>query len=117
MATARNKRLKSLLFNNPKFHDGINVTVRAGDKWKKSIGEEVVLKDADTDEAYAHADIIGTMYDVLGEVPDGVLRLEHDKDCTSTRGIWREMERAYDRAFSFRDKVTVLFFRIRDGEF
>jgi hypothetical protein len=57
------------------------------------------------------------MHDSIGEIPDGVLRLEHDKDCTSTRGIWKEMERVYERAFGFKDKVTVLFFRVRDGEF
>jgi hypothetical protein len=115
--TTRRRRLKSLLFSNPKFHAGTNVTVRDGDKWAKSLGQEVILKDADTDEAYGHADIVGVMHDSIGEIPDGVLRLEHDKDCTSTRGIWKEMERVYERAFGFKDKVTVLFFRVRDGEF
>ncbi len=115
MATRR-KKLKDLLFSNPKFHDGLNVTVRNGDKWLKELGTEVILKD-DQGEAIGFAGIEGVLYSAIGELPDNILKLEHDKDCTTTRGIWREMESVYSKAFGFYDKVTVLFFRVRDGDF
>lgn len=113
----RRKKLRELLFMNPKFHDGINVTVRLGDKWKNALGEDVILKETDSDETYGVGEIVGTYYDSIGEIPDGILKLEHDKDCTNVRGIWRVMEETYDRSFSFYEKVTVLFFKRTDKPF
>ncbi len=107
-----------LLFTNPTFREGINVTVRDGDKWAKELGRDVMLKDTDSDEALGFAEVVGVLTTNIGDIPDNILKLEHDKDCTSTRGIWREMESVYSKAFGFYDKVTVLFFRRRDnGEF
>lgn len=114
--TARKKKLVELLFSNAKFHAGINVTVRDGDKWMKQIGKEVILKDLEEDEAVGFGEILGAMYVNIGDIPDNILKLEHDKDCTSTRGIWREMEVVYRKAFGFYDKVTVLFFRLLDRD-
>ena len=110
------RRLQKLLFKRPQFHDGINVTVRDGSKWMKQLGREVLVCDAETEEAIDHAEIIGVLDTHIGEVPDGILKLEHDKDCTNVRGIWREMERVYGKTFSFWDKVTVVFFRFIKNE-
>ena len=113
--TSRKQKLKELLFSSPKFHAGVNVTVRDGDKWMKEIGKDVILKDLD-DEAVGFGEIIGGLYTNIGDIPDNILKLEHDKDCTTTRGIWREMQNVYHKTFSFYDKVTVLFFRLQDRE-
>lgn len=113
---ARKKKLKELLFSQAKFHAGINVTVRDGDKWMKEIGNEVILKDDEEGEAVGFGEIIGGMYTNIGDIPDNILKLEHDKDCTTTRGIWKEMQRVYNKHFSFYDKVTVLFFRLMDRD-
>lgn len=113
------KRLAKLLFKVGKFHDGINVTVRDGDKWHGKTGDVMlVTQDEEGNEiAHAHGEIIGTLYTNVGDIPDNILKLEHDKDCTSTRGIWRELERVYNKAFGFYDKVTVVFFKLLDREF
>lgn len=114
--TTRKRKLKELFFNSPKFHDGLNVTIRDGDKWLKELGNDVILKDVDGG-AIGFASITGVLSSPIGEVPDTLLKLEHDKDCTTMRGIWRELESVYNKAFSFYDKVTVVFFKVRDGEF
>jgi len=113
------KRLQKLLFKNGKFHDGVNVTVRDGDKWFGTTGDVMLVgQDEEGNEiSHAHGEIIGSLYTNVGDIPDNILKLEHDKKCTSTRGIWRELERVYNKAFSFYDKVTVLFFKKNDRPF
>lgn len=113
---ARKKKLTELLFSQAKFHAGINVTVRDGDKWMKEIGKDVMIVETEDHEAVGFGEIVGGMYVNIGDIPDNILKLEHDKDCTSTRGIWREMESVYHKAFGFYDKVTVLFFRLMDRD-
>jgi hypothetical protein len=113
------KRLQKLLFKVGKFHDGINVTVRDGNKWFGQTGDILIVsQDEEGNEiAQATGEIIGSLYTNVGDIPDNILKLEHDKDCTSTRGIWRELERVYNKAFGFYDKVTVLFFKVTNRDF
>ena len=49
-----------LLFLNPIFHSGLNMSVRKGDKWiKVSPGDQLLIKQTGSDDIHLHGVVIG----------------------------------------------------------
>lgn len=111
--------LKQLLFQNPIFHDGINVTVRSGYKWANALGEivDVVSTDGKREPVMGH--ILGVLTTKLNKIPESILIHEHDPACRDLNGITTEMRRVYGGELKDDAPVTVLFFefeqRTRNG--
>ena len=101
-----------ILFVNPVFHEGLNITVRAGDKWMKvDVGDELICKETDTDEVLRRATIIGKAYLPFELIPETWLRFEHDPDCMDYSGLFWVMRELYPN-FTADSPVTVLIFKI-----
>ncbi len=106
---------ETLLFKNPTFHKGVNVTVRDGLKWDMIVDQlpkSVPFGETDG-EVLGTAMIIGKMVMPASTVPDEVLSLEHDESCRSLEGLIEGMQRAYGESWSPSNTVTVLFFVTR----
>jgi hypothetical protein len=102
--------LKQLLFSNPVFHDGINVTVRRGYKWADAMGEVVDVVDTDGEREPVMAQILGVLTTKLNTIPESILQHEHDPNCRTLYGIAKEMRNVYGDDVKDDEPVTVLFF-------
>jgi len=109
-------KLKPLLFSNPVFHKGINVTCRNGYKWADAMGELVDVRDTDGTTDYGMAHVLGVMTCKLNKIPEGVLALEHDPSCRTTEGIITEMKRVYGADLKDDAGTTVLFFEFESED-
>jgi hypothetical protein len=101
---------RTLLFSNPVFHNGINVTCRNGYKWSDALGELVNVEDTDGTTYYGKAHILGVLSCKLNKIPECVLSLEHDPSCRTSEGIIKEMKRVYGDSLKEDAPTTVLFF-------
>jgi len=104
--------LKTLLFSNPVFHEGINVTCRNGYKWAGEMGSLVNVQDTDGTTDYGMAHVLGVMTVCLNRVPESVLALEHDPSCRTREGIIAEMQKVYGDGLKEDAPTTVLFFEL-----
>jgi len=102
--------LKQLLFSNPVFHDGINVTVRNGYKWADALGEIVDVMNTDGVSAPEMAHVLGVLTTQLDKIPESILEHEHDPSCRTLAGIAKEMRKVYGNQIQDNEPVTVLFF-------
>ena len=97
-----------LKFDNPTFREGVNVTVRYGEKWRDSveIGDRVELGGT------PHSGrIVGKLYENLHKIPAPIHNLNHDPTCRTTVGITKELSRIYGPfPNGVLGAVTVLFF-------
>lgn len=89
-------------FDNPIFHEGVNVTVRSGDKWAKRLrlGDYFVpVRSGCVEDAPLHVDcVIGIVYCPFDELPEGLLMHEHDPACQTKEGLAAELDRIYGPA-------------------
>ena len=108
--------LKTLLFSNPVFHNGINVTCRNGYKWAGEMGSIVNVRDTDGTTDYGLAHVLGVMTVCLDRVPESVLALEHDPSCRTREGIIAEMKEVYGDDLKDDAPTTVLFFELESDE-
>lgn len=106
--------LKQLLFQNPVFHDGINVTVRNGYKWADTLGEIVEVVDTEQTQEPEQAHVLGVLTMKLNTIPESILELAHDPKCRDLKGIMIEMKRIYGDIANDAP-VTVLFFELGEG--
>lgn len=104
--------LEQLLFSNPVFHDGINVTCRNGYKWASEMGTIVNLMDTDGTTDYGMAHILGIMTVCLNKIPEEILSLEHDPSCRTRDGIIAEMRNVYGEDLKENAPTTVVFFEM-----
>ena len=101
-----------LLFQNPVFNNGLNVTVRNGDKWMKAnIGDSLVIKETGKDEVIETGTVVGKALLPAKLVPESLLQYEHDSSCRNLVGLITEMKRIYS-SFSEDSMVTVLLFNL-----
>lgn len=100
-----------ILFRNPTFHNGLNVTVRNGFGWffKTAIGDELALSGKNG--AITNGLIVGRMIMPFKRIPENILQFEHDPSCRNFAGLLAEMKRVYP-GFSEENSVTVLLFYI-----
>lgn len=101
-----------LLFQNPVFHAGLNVTVRNGDKWMKAnIGDSLAIKETGKDKVIKVGVVVGKALLPAKFIPESLLQYEHDLSCHNLMGLLTEMKRIYPD-FSKNSLVTILFFLI-----
>ena len=102
-----------LLFLNPVFHDGLNITVRNGDKWMKvSVGDQLLIKKTGSEKVIYTGTLVGKAHIPFKLIPDAWLANEHDPDCRTRDGLLRNgMIPAYPD-FTEENYVTVLLFTI-----
>lgn len=102
-----------LLFLNPVFHVGLNVTVRNGDKWMRAgINDQLLIKQTGIDKIIYTATLIGKALIPFKLIPDEWLANEHDPNCRNRKGLLLYgMQPAYPD-FTEDNRVTVLFFQI-----
>lgn len=103
-----------MLFQNPVFNKGLNVTVRNGSKWMKvEIGDTLLIKGVSEESSATEIDQIGTLAGKallpMRFVPDVFLIYEHDPYCRTRDGLLAEMKKVY-QDFSENNIVTVLLF-------
>lgn len=104
-----------LLFSNPVFHSGINVTVRNGYKWADALGNIVNVGDTDGLADLRPAHILGVLTTKLNKIPESILAQGHDPSCRTLDGIITEMKRVYGDDLADDAPVTVLFFEFGDA--
>lgn len=108
----------SLEFLNPTYHDGLNVTVRRGEKWylQARVGDTVCLcKTGENHSPLAVGMIVGLKYEPFLSIRKDDLTFEHDPTCTDIDGLMRAMTNAYPD-FKETERVTVMSFWIFGGE-
>lgn len=101
-----------LLFSNPVFHDGVNVTVRKGDKWMKAnVGDTLLIKETGKNQQIAKGTLVGQAYLPLLLIPEVWLTFEHDPGCRNRAGLLAELKKNYPNVT--KDTwVTVLLFKL-----
>lgn len=100
-----------LLFKNPVFQEGVNATVRLGNKWHFRAPEESIVEVWQTDGGYLFdAFIVKNLWVRICDIEADILEHEHDPSCRNHRGLIEELERVYKRKVSSREKVTILLF-------
>lgn len=101
-------------FGNPSFRKGLNFTVRDGIKHahlSDKIGDVIGLADVQNN-------LVGTgiLQNVtvcsLIEIPDFVLKNEHDLDCVKPIGLMHVLQTVYDRMFLPQDVITCIGFNL-----
>lgn len=105
-----------LQFINPEYHEGLNLTVRKGNKWynQAPVGSKVVMVKTGCDEAEIEGIITGTRKLPFLAINEHELYLEHDSTCRDIDGLMTAMKRAYP-SFLESDEVTMLFFWIESS--
>lgn len=107
------KRKHDLLFLNPTFHPGLNVTVRDGNKWQKAhIGDTLRIKKTGSDKVIYNATVTGRAYVPFKLIPQEWLAYEHDPACRTRDGLLQNgMLPAYPD-FNEEQYVIILLFSI-----
>jgi len=100
-----------MTFVNPVFHDGLNITVRHGDKWAEMARIGDVLEIEGNDGPIS-APITGLFLTMLDDIPAGLLPLEHDADARTHDGLRRILDEIYGPTEDGTRLVTVVFFTI-----
>ena len=113
------ERKERLLFKNPVFQDGVNATVRLGDKWVgRVVPDQVVeLWETGKEPMLGYAVIVDRVHLKICDISEDLLAHEHDPKCRTHQGLIAELERVYRKKVSSRDRVVlILFERITDAE-
>lgn len=95
--------MKTLLFDefasetNNNFHPGINVTVRRGSKYMKTldIGEHVKLENLQG-ETLGWGIIVQMVAGKINDIPDAFIVFEHDPKCREKSGLVEVLQNCYD---------------------
>ena len=103
--------MRDLRFLNPTSHPGLNVTVHDGAKWADVVtGDPLLLLETDNEDGdYGDAIAIGaTHFGHIIDIPDFILRFEHDSSCRTLEGLGEALDAAYGAGKWGADGVTVL---------
>ncbi len=105
-----------LYFLTPEFHPGINLTVRAGRKWRKAqCGDQLFLLETGEEHCIrGRAIVVSVVSTTYGQIPHTVLALEHDPACRTREGLTAAMRRAYPDAGPIldNDEMCLIFFYV-----
>jgi hypothetical protein len=104
----------TILFEKPDFRKGLNFTVRDGLKHahlSEHIGDTVGLADTQGN-VVAFGNLANVTVCTLIEIPDFVLKNEHDLLCTKPIGLMHTLQSVYDRRFLPSDIVTCVGFTL-----
>lgn len=107
-----------LLFKNPVFKSGRNLTVRRGIKWDIADKQNVLIIDTDDPiredgqpKVLHVVDILETRVMRFIDLEDSDLQDEHDPVCRTYEGLLNVMEKTYP-GFDQREIVTLVWFEI-----
>lgn len=101
-----------LFFRNPVFHNGLNATVRKGEKWMNvAIGDSLLIKESEKESVISTGVVIGKLLLPFELIPESLLQYEHDPSCRNPSGLFAELKRVYSD-ISQNDLVTVILFTI-----
>lgn len=95
------------------FFDGLNITVRRGNKWDVFREPKTgVLKSVDPidPDIETYCTFLASVVLRFDEIPSALLKLEHDPDCRTWVDLIHEMEKIYVD-FDKNEDVTIVFFR------
>lgn len=99
------KQSPLLEFKNPIFHDGVNITVRHGDKWNGVRQARIQLGGGHvSNRVDLHTRLIK-----FSDLTDSELHFEHDPSCRTVAGLAEELKRVYPE-FTEESMVTVVTF-------
>lgn len=112
----QNERRVKLLFMNPVFSEGLNVTCRKGVKWlhQTYVGHELAVEKTNTGAPVGRVVVVGVLSMPFSELPAELLTYEHDPACRTRQGLLQEMRRVYGKSFKKEDVVTVLVFKKKE---
>jgi len=108
--TAGGKLTSMLLFSNPTFSEGLNVTVRRGDKWAVLRPHEFVEIGLVSGESIGWVEIISVKIFPFVLITGDELFYEHDPSCRTYEGLLKEMKTVYPD-FTEVEVVTALGFQ------
>jgi hypothetical protein len=99
-----------LEFLNPVFKNGLNYTVRLGEKWYERLEIGDFVEIADTDKVAKITSVeVKDFYDI--DYEGTVFANEHDPECRDVDGLERAMSRAYPNLDNLIDEaVTIIGF-------
>jgi len=103
-----------IAFGNPTFRKGLNFTVRAGIKHaalSDRIGDVIGLTDVQGN-LIGSGNLVNVTVCNLIEIPDFVLKNEHDLDCVKPIGLMHVLQTVYKRTFIPSDIVTCVGFNL-----
>jgi hypothetical protein len=110
--------MEQLMFKYPVFKEGLNVTVRQGDKWWNFwVKDNPERKPKTVELATPDGKVfdIGVIEQVKNAefvmVPSYVLALEHDPKCRTLDGLYNVMKEVYPDFYAGAD-VSVVFFTV-----
>ncbi len=105
--------MEKLLFGNPEFKDGVNITVRDGskwdDKWHDGLREVELCDNSPEQKSFGKAKLVGAVFAPFYAIPEHALWMEHAENCRSLETLFYAMQSVYP-GFTFNNMVTVLFF-------
>ena len=104
--------MEKMKFENPKFHRGLNCTVRLGEKWKKrlNIGDKFLV---DGMEKFWSMNVSKILVCKLEKLKENDIKFEHDPKCRTVRGLRKELIHVYPNNRIGNDIiVTVVYFNV-----
>lgn len=101
--------MAKLLFTNPHFIAGENISVRRGVKWDVGEKKSIQIADAQNPDAVLFTSDIETMVIPFSELRDVDVKKEHDPNCRTVRGLLSVMQEVYP-TFTDREIVTLVRF-------
>lgn len=105
-----------LLFTNPTFKEGINLTTRKGIKWAVVWDKFIpVAETGKEDIELGIAKIIETKVIPFASIPNEFLENEHDPSCRDWQGLFEEMKRVYPSFYEW-EVVTLVYFEFKKHE-
>jgi hypothetical protein len=108
--------MKQIKFGNPVFHVGVNTTVRYGRKWLDlSIGEQVELTDTQN-KKIVNGRVIFLHVCLFRDLPDWILKYEHDPECQNFNKLMKVMEYLYEDFDSLESEVLTIGLWIEETE-
>ncbi len=100
-----------LLFMNPTFKEGINLTTRKGIKWGVVWDKFIpVAETGKEDVILGTAEIVETKVMSFASIPNELLENEHDPNCREWQGLFNEMKRVYPNFYEW-EVVTLVYFK------
>lgn len=105
--------MKEMLFANPVFRKGTNLTVRKGVKWYKKLygGDNFIIRD-ENNEKIAKARALEIQLDHFYNIREGILKeFEHEPKNFTKEGLLNSLKIHYTD-FQEEDAVTMVFFII-----
>jgi len=105
--------MHALEFRVPLFHEGLNVTVRLGEKYFHTLdaGDRILLSSRDARPQCRRAELIDVRMRVVSTIPNVWLKYEHDPACRTPDGLLEELKQVYGRDSVTSDSwVTLILF-------